>query len=236
MRTALNPTTEQCTQTESHRLIPTSVVSPSLWRLTRNRYGRAIYDFLAQAGITATAMREYVADLPDDTTPEIDHIIRTDDSLHESACEWTSQSNPQFTVVSCPDAAASLDAPLAEKLPTEIALAVRENSATRGYLFISVNTTVPIDVLDCELSFDGGYIRRVYVDQTHRNRGVATALITAANRYAAALGATQTTALVAIDNRPSQALFETCDFRARRTRLYARVGPVSIRRQLPTTQ
>jgi ribosomal protein S18 acetylase RimI-like enzyme len=149
---------------------------------------------------------------------------------------WTSESNSQFSIVSRPDAPASLDAPLAEKLPAETVLTVCENGVARGYLFISVNTTVPIDVLECKLSFNGAYIRRVYVDQAHRNRGVATALITAANRYASARDATQAVALVAIDNRPSQALFETCGFTVRSTRVYARIGPLSIRHQLPNTQ
>lgn len=208
----------------------------SLWRLTRNQYGRALYELLAQAGITATAMRKYAVNLPDKTATEVDKTIRTDNSSHTSMRAWTSESNPRFSIVSCPDAAASLDAPLAERLPTETVLTAYEKGVARGYLFISVNRTVPIDVLECELSFNGAYIRRVYVDQAHRNRGVATALITAANRYAAALDATQAIALVAIDNRPSQALFETCGFTARSTRVYARIGPLSIRHQLPNTQ
>lgn len=39
-----------------------------LWRFTRNRYGRAVYDALARVGITATVMDEYVRSL--DTPPE----------------------------------------------------------------------------------------------------------------------------------------------------------------------
>lgn len=34
-----------------------------LWRLTRNRYGRAVYERLAAVGLTATWMTEYVASL-----------------------------------------------------------------------------------------------------------------------------------------------------------------------------
>ena len=208
----------------------------SLWRLTRNQYGRTLYELLAQAGITATAMRQYAVDLPNKTATEVGKPIRADSSSHASVHTWTSESNSQFSIVSRPDAPASLDAPLAEKLPAETVLTVCENGVARGYLFISVNTTVPIDVLECKLSFNGAYIRRVYVDQAHRNRGVATALITAANRYASARDATQAVALVAIDNRPSQALFETCGFTVRSTRVYARIGPLSIRHQLPNTQ
>jgi ribosomal protein S18 acetylase RimI-like enzyme len=188
-----------------------------------------------------------LASYPEPIRTEIIRITRTswyyrdsyapvDNSSHASVHTWTSESNSQFSIVSRPDAPASLDAPIAEKLPAETVLTVCEKGVARGYLFISVNTTVPIDVLECKLSFNGAYIRRVYVDQAHRNRGVATALITAANRYASARDATQAVALVAIDNRPSQALFETCGFTVRSTRVYARIGPLSIRHQLPNTQ
>ncbi|RLM96331.1 GNAT family N-acetyltransferase [Haloarcula sp. Atlit-7R] len=180
-----------------------------LWRLTRNRYGRAAYDALARAGITATWMYEYTR------------------SLTESVPE---PADTGVTVERCdPARVAPLDPPVDDLVAGEDVVAAVVDGTPAGYLFCSVGATHHIDPLDRRLSFDGAYIRRVFVDPDCRNRGVATAMVAAACRHAADDGAAEATALVALDNRPSRALFERLGFRAARTRRYAAVGPLSWR-------
>ncbi|WP_424001312.1 GNAT family N-acetyltransferase [Haloarcula salina] len=180
-----------------------------VWRLTRNRYGRAVYDALARAGVTATWMYEYVRPL---------------DAPMERP-EPTA-----FTVEVCaPPRVASLDPPVGELRDGEAVVGAFDGDTPLGYLFCSVDASHDIAPLDRTLSFDGAYLRRVFVDPASRNRGVATALVAHACRHAADIGAADATALVALDNRPSRALFEGLGFGARRARRYAAVGPLSWR-------
>ncbi|WP_222916978.1 GNAT family N-acetyltransferase [Natrinema sp. SYSU A 869] len=186
---------------------------PRLWRLTRNRYGRAAYDALAQAGITATVMDEYVAAL--------------DESEFDALAPDGKRS---YAIEACePAQVASLDAPVAELGPDERIVAALEDGRARGYLFLSVDTAHEIDPLERTLAFDGAYIRRVFVDPEHRNRGIATAMVAEACRRARERSAQQATALVAVDNAPSRLLFERHGFEPRRRRRYVRVGPFSHR-------
>jgi GNAT superfamily N-acetyltransferase len=179
---------------------------PALWRLTRNRYGRAVYDALARAGITATVMDEFVRSLG--TLPDVgdDRIERCD-----------------------PSTVARLDAPTGELLTDEEVLAAFEDGRAVGYLFLSVDATHRIHPLERPLSFEGAYLRRVFVAPDHRERGVASALVAAACERAQDRGADRASALVAVDNRPSRRLFERLGFSPRRRRRYARVGPLSHR-------
>lgn len=179
---------------------------PALWRFTRNRYGRAVYDALARLGITATVMDEYVRSL--DTLPD----------------------PPDYRVERCgAEAVNSLDAPTRELLDGEEVVAAFEDDRPLGYLFLSVDATHEIHPLERSLSFDGAYIRRVFVAPAHRERGVATALVASACRRAHERGAERASALVAVDNRPSRTLFERLGFQARHRRRYARVGPLTHR-------
>lgn len=184
-----------------------------LWRLTRNRYGRAVYDALGRAGITATEMIEYVRPLEGTaSTPPFDSGDRP---CSIERCE--------------PDRVAALDAPTHELADGEEIVAAAVDGEARGYLFCSVDATHEIHPLERELAFDGAYVRRVYVDPTHRGQGLASGMLAVACDWAAERGATEATALVAIDNRPSRGLFESHGFTAERKRRYARVGPLSAR-------
>ncbi|WP_226480498.1 GNAT family N-acetyltransferase [Natrinema amylolyticum] len=186
---------------------------PRLWRLTRNRYGRAAYDALARVGITATVMDEYVATL-------------TEDQFDAPA----SNGERSYAIDVCePARVASLDAPVDELEPDERIVAALEDGRARGYLFLSVDTAHEIGPLERTLAFDGAYVRRVFVDPAHRNRGIATAMVAEACRRARERGARRATALVAVDNAPSRALFERHGFEPRRRRRYVRVGPFSHR-------
>lgn len=183
---------------------------PQLWRLTRNRYGRAVYDALSRIGITATVMIEYVTLLDPGSRPEAG-----DDSPTVERCD--------------PARIRGLDAPTDELLADEDVLAAIVDGEPAGYLFLSVDAAQEIHPLERTMQFDGAYVRRVYVDRAHRNDGVASALLTAAKRRACERGAQRATALVAVDNRPSRALFEGRGFEARRKHRYVRVGPLSHR-------
>jgi len=152
-----------------------------LWRLGRNRYGRAVYEGLTAAGVTATWMSEYRRDLAGATAPS------DPTGLSVTACD--------------PDRVAPLGAPVDELVAGESVVA----------------------------AFDGAYLRRVYVDPDERQRGVASALVETACGLAREVGAGRATALVARDNVPSRALFESHDFDVVRDRRYVRVGPLTHR-------
>ena len=190
---------------------------PPLWRLTRNRYGRAVYDALARRGITATEMIEYVAGLED--APAADG----------------GDQHSTYTVETCdPSTVTALDAPIEELRSDELVVAALEDGRPRGYLFCSIDATHEIHPLERKLRFEGAYIRRVFVDPDHRNRGIATALVGETCRLARERGAERATALVALDNSPSRALFERHGFDPRRRRRYVRVGPFSHRSVRPS--
>lgn len=180
-----------------------------LWRLTRNRYGRTVYDALARAGVTATWLYEYTRSLAEPISDP------TDTGIAVERCD--------------PARVAPLDPPADDLIAGEDVFAALADGKPVGYLFCSVGATHHIAPLDRRLSFDGAYIRRVFVAPEARNRGVATAMVAAACRHAADDGVTEATALVALDNRPSRALFERLGFGTMRARRYAAVGPFSWR-------
>jgi GNAT superfamily N-acetyltransferase len=180
-----------------------------VWRLVRNPYGRAAYDRLQSAGVTATLMTEYRSGLPASAAGN-DNAVTTD--------------------IVPPDRVARIGAPTAELRPEEAVVAALDGDDPVGYLFCSVGETHRIEPLERERTFDGAYVRRVFVSPDHRQRGVATALLSATCEWAADRGARTATALVARDNVPSRRLFEHNGFEAARAHLYIRLGPLRIRR------
>lgn len=182
-----------------------------LWRLTRNRYGRAVYEWLADRGVTATRMYEYrrkLSETPPPTLPDIEVAGVAPDAVSFGGTA----------------------PPVEELRDDETFLVAHEDGVVRGYLFVAVAPRLEIHPLERRLSFDGAYLRRVFVHPDHRRRGIASALVAGALSRARDDGATTATVLVAADNRPSRRLFERHDFRPVRTRTYARVGPFSTRR------
>jgi len=180
------------------------------WRLVRNPYGRAVYERLQDAGVTATLMTEYRLRLPAPTPARPDTGVTTD--------------------VVAPDRVEAIGAPTADLRPGEVVLAALDEEHPVGYLFCSLDATHVIGPLEREYTFDGAYLRRVFVAPDHRQRGAATALVSAACEWAQERDAGTVTALVARDNVPSRRLFEHGGFGAERSHLYIRMGPFSVRR------
>jgi ribosomal protein S18 acetylase RimI-like enzyme len=189
-----------------------------LWRFTRNRYGRAVYDALTARGVTATWMCEYVRRLD------------TDEAVHSDPSDAGDRTGDAFTVGSCdPACVTSLDAPVEQLLEGERVVAAFDGDTPLGYLFLSVDATHDIEPLERSMTFEGAYVRRVFVAPAHRQRGVASGLLRAARRRANEDGASRITALVALDNAPSRGLFEKHGFEAVRDYRYVRAGPFDAR-------
>lgn len=187
----------------------------NLSRVTRNRYTQRVYEACLQRGLTATWLSEYVRPLES-----------TDDLEPNS----TGSLSDRYRVRACdPDTVRSLDAPVEELKPSEEIVTVLEDGISRGYLFLSVDTTHEIRPLEQQLTFDGAYIRRVYVAPKYRNEGLASAMLEFALSRSVERGAALATALVALDNTPSRKLFDRYGFEVERTRRYARVGPLVYR-------
>jgi ribosomal protein S18 acetylase RimI-like enzyme len=181
-----------------------------LWRLTRNRFGKQLHATLDAVGVTVSRLYEYRVSLPP-----------TDQ-----------RATPPDGVTIRPAEPATLpeSVPTAELADAETVLAAIDDTAgPAGYLFVSVGSRVPVPELRTAVSFDGGYVRRLYVAPEHRRRGVATALVDAAKRHAADRDAADVAALVAVDNRPSQWTFESRGFERVARHAYDRVGRLERR-------
>lgn len=187
-----------------------------LWRVTRNRYGRAVYDTLRTIGITGTLMHEYSKTLEGETGREA-----------------TSVDGPYTIRQPSPEQVTPIGAPVDELHPGEEPVAAFADDVPLGYLFLSVDASLRIDPLGRTRQFEGAYVRRVFVAPEHRGRGVATAMVAAACRRAVDRDARRATALVAVDNIPSRSLFERCGFEPRRVRRYVKAGPLSYRSTEP---
>jgi GNAT superfamily N-acetyltransferase len=181
-----------------------------LWRLTRNEYARGVYDALKAAGVTATRMYEYVApldELPDRPLPEGVTVER------RRGAEVDAAERADF----------------ADPTPADDVLVAREGGAVVGYLFVS-DRTVHVAALDADLSFEGVYVWRAFVEPEHRQRGIATGLVARALALARERGCGSVHALIAADNRPSQWAFEACGFRRRHVYSYLKLRGFERRR------
>ncbi|QIB75858.1 GNAT family N-acetyltransferase [Halogeometricum borinquense] len=183
---------------------------PALWRLTRTDHARRVYETLKRVGITGTRMYQYVADPTDGRGAGGDADgVRLETRTRE-------------------DVGNEYEA-FAELLPEERVICALDDETIVGYLFVSLDARHRIHPLEETLRFDGGYVRRVFVRPDYRNRGIATALVSRARKWAADRDATAVHALVARDNKPSRWLFESNGFEPRHEHVYYRVGPLSHR-------
>ncbi|WP_129112762.1 GNAT family N-acetyltransferase [Halegenticoccus tardaugens] len=195
-----------------------------LWRLTRNRYGRALYESLRELGVTGTRMYEYVTDLDDGDVAR---------PAPESGVELR-VCDPDDSGPNDPDDLDARPAAFDERRPDELVVVARSGGETAGYLLLSADGSLYVRPLETDLTFDGAYVRRLFVDPVHRNRGIATALVATALATARdEFGAGRATALVAADNRPSQWVFEANGFRRERIHAYYRLFGLARRTTAP---
>jgi ribosomal protein S18 acetylase RimI-like enzyme len=185
-------------------------MSGGLWRLTRNRYGRRLYETLDAAGLTASLMVEYrrpAADPPAPDAAGVGFETRDPGDLDESFRD-------------------------AKNLPeTDLVVCATRDGERVGSLLLTLGS-VHVDVLDREFDPRGVYVWRVWVEPDHRGQGIGTGLV-AAGVAAAADHADAASALVARDNVPSKRAFESVGFRPTRELWYLGVGPLSYRRERP---
>lgn len=184
---------------------------PALWRLTRNERARRVYEALKRVGVTGTRMYQYVADPRDDAGGD----------AAVAGIEFERRA---------PSEVGNEYEAFAELRDDETVVCALDGGEIVGYLFVSLDATHRVHPLEQTLTFDGGYVRRVFVRPSHRGRGVATALVSRARTVAADAGAEEIHALVALDNKPSQWVFEANGFEVRSEHVYYRVGGLRRRR------
>lgn len=186
-------------------------MSVPVWRLTRSRTARRLYDGLDRVGVTVTRLREYRATL--DTVPDRDP-----------------PAGVSLVVGRVGDPARHDETGLAAG---DVVVTARSDGTTVGRVYVALARPVYVDALDAEVRVDGAYVFGLWVAPAHRNRGVATALVAAACRSARDV-VDRAVALVAPDNRPSQRVFEACGFVPGRTHAYDRLFGWTRRDPRPT--
>lgn len=195
----------------------------NLWRLTRNDHARRAYDALKRVGITATRMYEYVASSAEGVSrdPPAGVTIGAEDpdSLAREECPALPEHRDDETVLVARERTGEDEGTGQEGTGQERT----EDGEVLGYLFVSPAPTIHVHPLETDLSFDGAYVRRVFVHPDARNRGVATALVARTRTLAHEWGLAAVHALVALDNRPSQWTFEANAFEKRHVHTYLRV-------------
>ncbi len=161
-----------------------------VWRLTRTRCGRALWNALTNRGIRIARLRLYRTEAFDVPVPSLspDLSLAVDRGADRDSD--------------------TIEAPIA---PDDWVVRVETIEGTVGSVVLSIDRQVTVEPIDTTLQFDGGYIWALYVTPAYRRRGIASALVA----QAAALAAAETgacLALVAPDNRPSQLVFEGLGF------------------------
>lgn len=184
-----------------------------LWRLTRNDYGRRLYKALARLGVKISLMYVYARSLDD----VCDRDTPIDDAL---TLETQRGSDLDRT-----------DGAFDELGYTDIVVVARSDETVVGQVFLSISRPVYADPVEQGVDADAAYIWQLHVDQEYRQRGIGTALVDRACQVATREAVSSVTALVAVDNIPSQRLFETNGFERRSLITYACLFGVEHRSQ-----
>jgi len=185
-----------------------------------------VYEGLAAVGVTASRMIEYEVKLQELSSP-------TGTDLPETPPEISFQSFPATA-----DPAQRLDLNFSipvTPLTDEWVIAATARGEAVGRALVSAGQHPPVDALGERMTFDGAYLRRVYVHREWRNRGIARRLVAealdVANRK---LGVDTASALIAPDNKPSRWTFEANDFEPVRRHDYLSVFGHEYRRVTDT--
>jgi ribosomal protein S18 acetylase RimI-like enzyme len=161
-----------------------------VWRLTRNAYGRALWDKFTNRGVRLARLRLYRTETFDVPVPSLSPDISL---AVDRGADLDSDT---------------IDAPIT---PDDWIVRAEAVDGTVGSVVLSMDRQVTVEPIDTVLQFDGGYVWALYVKPAYRKRGIASALV--ARALSIGTGETEAClALVAPDNRPSQKVFEELDF------------------------
>jgi len=190
----------------------------SYWKLTRNRYTRRLYEALADVGITVTRMNEFAARTqPADESPE-DPETDVECVAVPATDELVERLELQFSI------------PVTYLDEEWVVVAVADGGAV-GRTLVSAGREPYIAPLQQQMTFDGAYVRRVYVARQWRNSGIAGRLVRKALTVARTeLGERRAFALIAPDNVPSRRVFEANGFSRERHHDYLRLFGLEYRR------
>jgi len=181
------------------------------WRLTRNRYGRRLYDRLARIGVRFATLEIY-------SRP-----------LDGATYEHGSLPAGVRVAVDRADGVQSVDPPAAVRGDDRVVTARLDGSIV-GRVFVTHGRSVFVPPLEADIDPDGAYCWRLAVSRAHRRRGIATALLARAVSVASETGANAAHALIAVDNVPSKRAFAACGFDSRGVITHGRIGPWKRRR------
>lgn len=192
------------------------------WRLTRTPTARRLYEWLADHGVRVATMVRYTheGDPPEQSLPAAVTVAR-----------WAGDPSTLPDVGA--DAAAGPGTALADLGERDLGLVARDGDAYAGHVLLS-DRPVEVHPLEAAVDVPGAYLHRLFVHPDHRGRGLASALVCWGMRAASeAFGTDRTDALVATDNRPSRATFESVGFGARERLDYLRLRSRTWRRRRP---
>jgi ribosomal protein S18 acetylase RimI-like enzyme len=185
-------------------------------RVTRTRFGRAVYEALDRLGVTGTSMYVYARSLEEyepDREPPADVAIDV-----VRASELTVAPDPDFGDLRPADfvaVARDAEGPPATSLDAGAVADSGEgggDTGVYGWVFLTLERPVEVTELSATVRFDGAYVWHLYVNPGSRGRGIASALVAAALEFAAGDRLDSAYALVAKDNVPSQRVFAARGF------------------------
>lgn len=186
------------------------------WRLTRNQYTRFVYDKLKTLGVTATRLFEYEAltdDIDSDQSPDLPADVQID----------------RFSASQMRDRGFDIDFSIPVALRNDEWVVVATAEGRPVARTVVTNAPTPYEnALERAIPVTGAYVRKVFVVPDRRGQGIASAMLRVALSLAHGEFAAETaTALIAVDNRPSQWLFEASGFERVAVHEYIRFGPFS---------
>jgi ribosomal protein S18 acetylase RimI-like enzyme len=161
-----------------------------LWRLTRNRYSRALYEWLAERGLRVSVLLEYrrpAEALSVDEPGAVEIREQHPDSIAEYRDE-TALSH------------------------SDLVLGAYRDGERVGSLLVGLDRSIPVAPLERRFDPAGGYLWRLWVDAPARGRGIGTALVRAGVGATAERDLANAVALVARDNLPSRRAFAASGF------------------------
>lgn len=185
------------------------VLEDRLWKVTRTRPARAVYEALAARGVKAATMLLYVTDgVPAQRSPEGVSFVRYEGGSYPADAR---------------------DEAYAELDPADEVLFALVDGEYAGRVFLS-QRPVTEKAIDQTVDRPGAYVWRLYTAPTFRGRGVASALVARGVALACeTFDVGRAYALVARDNYPSKRTFEKNGFEACERVDYWRVGRLSRR-------